>query len=125
MHVMAPYVDLSVASGSQIETSLCRQLAKLRLARNITQRELAEAAGLSIRTVKRLEAGKGVSLDTFLRVLIGLGIQGNLAALVPDPGVRPVERLQLEGRERRRARPSRRKSQPREWTWGVQNDSDE
>ena len=122
---MAPYVDLSVASGSQIETSLCRQLAKLRLARNITQRELAEAAGLSIRTVKRLEAGKGVSLDTFLRVLIGLGIQGNLAALVPDPGVRPVERLQLEGRERRRARPSRRKSQPREWTWGVQNDSDE
>ena len=99
-------LDFSVATSSQIEAALCGRLESIRLSRNMTQAQLAGEAGVSIRTIGRLEKGEGVSLDTFIRVLTALGIQSSLEALLPDPSVRPIERVGIGGRERKRARPS-------------------
>jgi len=117
--------DFTLASSGQIEVALCRRLEQIRLARNITQLQLANEAGLSLRTIGRLENGQGVSLDTFLRVLIELGVQQNLERLLPDPTVRPVERMGVSGRERRRARPSQSASESPKWTWGDDKNRDD
>ena len=111
-------VDFETATSAQIEAALCARLADIRLARNLTQAQLAAEAGVSLRTIGRLEQGEGTSLDTFLRVLIALRVQQNLVGLLPDPGVRPVERVGLGGRERRRARPRSSPGSPEPWTWG-------
>ena len=120
---MSYTIDFTLANSRQIGTALGRRIEQIRLARNITQPQLAQEAGISARTLRNVEKGGGVSFDTFIRVLIALGIQHNLETLLPDPSVRPVERVAL-GRERRRARPSRKGEKTPRWSWGdgVTND---
>ena len=115
---MAYKIDFSVATSDQIEAALCKRLETIRLSRNITQAQLAEEAGVSPRTIGRLEKGQGVSLDTFIRVLTALRIQQNLEALLPDPAVRPIERVGIGSGERKRARPAPIKRERPAWSWG-------
>lgn len=92
------------------------RLADIRLSRNLTQAQLANEAGVSLSSIKRLEAGQNTSLDTFLRVLRALGLTNHLATVLPDPTVRPVERVQRQGRQRQRARPGTAPPAAA-WTW--------
>lgn len=110
-------IDFSVATSTQIEAALCRRLESIRLSRNITQAQLAEEAGVSLRTVGRLEKGKGVSMDTFIRTLIALRIQQSLESLLPDPAVRPMERVGIGAAERKRARPVQPGEKLPAWSW--------
>ncbi len=114
---MAFKEDFQIASSEAIVASLCARVEATRLARNITRAELAQRSGVSIRTLARLEAGQSVSLNNFVRVLKALDLTDNLAYLLPDPSVRPIERASLRGKERQRARP-RRESPPEVWQWG-------
>ena len=115
---MSYKIDFSVAASDQIEVELCRRLETIRLSRNVTQEQLARQAGVSTRTIGRLEKGEGVSLDTFIRVMTALRIQQNLEALLPDPSVRPIERIGLGARERKRARPAPSSDKRSAWSWG-------
>lgn len=115
-------IDFGVATSAQIEGALCKRLARIRLSRNVTQAKLAEEAGVSPRTIGRLEKGAGVSLETFIRVMTALGIQQNLGVLLPDPAVRPIERIDVGGTERKRARPGRVGDGRPVWSWGDGED---
>ena len=116
-------IDFTIAQSKQIEVALCKQLKKIRLARNITQEKLAEEAGLSIRTVYTLEKGLGVSLDTFIRVLIALNIQYNLEVLLPDPEIKPIDLLKKKKKERKRARTESSRHKDIDWVWGDEKDN--
>ncbi len=122
---MSYKIDFSLATSNQIESALCKRLENIRLSRNVTQVQLAEEAGVSPRTIGRLEKGQGVSVDTFIRVLTALGIQQNLEALLPDPTVRPIERINVGGGERKRARPGLPTEKPEIWLWGDGKDDNE
>ena len=112
-------IDLSIATSNQIEKAVCKRIKDIRLTRNITQARLAEEAGVALRTIKRLEKGEGVTFNTFIRVLIALKIQQNLEGLLPDPSVRPMDRINLSGSERKRASLSQPQSEKVPWSWGV------
>jgi putative transcriptional regulator len=122
---MAYAIDFVTATSGQIETALCKRLESIRLSRNITQQQLAEEAGVSNRTIRRLEKGQGVSLDTFIRVLSALRIQHSLESLLPDPTVRPIERVGLGQEERKRARPAPVSKERPTWSWGDGEDDHE
>ncbi len=94
------------------------RLGHIRLSRNLTQAQLAEDAGTSPRTVKRLEAGENVSLDTFLSVLRALRLDSHLETFLPDPSIRPLERIKLSGQERQRASGRRITGPASAWAWG-------
>jgi transcriptional regulator with XRE-family HTH domain len=113
---MTPNIDYDVASVEALQADLGRRIEALRLGRNIQQAQLAREAGVARRTITRLESGQSVSLDTLLRVLRALGLAGRLATLLPEPSVRPVERVRLKSRERKRAS-ARREPAERTWTW--------
>jgi putative transcriptional regulator len=115
---MAYKIDFSIASSEQIEAALCERLEHIRLTKNLTQVQLAKEAGIALKTIGRMEKGAGISLDTFIRVLVALGIQDHLNALLPDPTVRPVERVQTGGMERKRARPKQIVAETKPWVWG-------
>lgn len=118
-------VDFSIGSSEQIAAALADRLKRIRLSRNLTQADLAKEAGVSTNTIGRLEASLGVSADTLIRVLTALGIQNRLEALLPDPTVRPVERVALGGRQRERARASVAVSEESGWAWGDAEDDDD
>ena len=97
------------------------RLAAARLARNLTQAGLAEAAGVGKRTVERLESGQvAARLSAFVRVCLVLGLADRLDALVPQPRPGPMELLNMQGRSRRRARGKGESANAGEaWTWGT------
>jgi transcriptional regulator with XRE-family HTH domain len=96
------------------------RLAGLRLARNLTQQQLAEQAGLGLRTVQRLELGAAATqLSGFIRVCRVLGLVENLETFIPLPAVSPMAQLKLAGRKRQRATGQRAvPGKPGKWTWG-------
>ncbi|MDP5052153.1 MAG: helix-turn-helix domain-containing protein [Congregibacter sp.] len=113
---MTHKMEFSTAPSDAIIEALCQRLDDIRLSRNISQADLANEAGVSRSTMTRLADGQTISLDSFVRVMMALKLTDHLAALLPDPGIRPVERVQLSGTERQRA--SRKTHQSSEWTWG-------
>jgi len=117
-------IDFATASSEQIEAALGERIERIRLTRNITQQQLADEAGVSLRTIRRLVKGEGVSLDTFIRVLSALRIQPNLELLLPDPTISPVERLRAQRRERLRARPDADAAAASPWSWADDETDD-
>lgn len=109
-------IDFSTGSSTAIIAALGERLEAIRLSRNIAQADLAREAGVSRSTMTRLADGQPVSLDSFVRVMQALQLSDHLAALLPDPTVRPVDRVRLSGSERQRA--SGKRASTTEWQWG-------
>lgn len=97
-------LEYRLANVDQIIADLGNRIAQVRLARNISQDDLAAKAGITRRTLSRLETGQGATLDTLVRVLLGLGLESHLEVMLPNPELQPVQRLARKGHERKRAR---------------------
>ena len=89
---------------------LGRRLALCRLDMALSQAALAFEAGISKRTLERIEAGKSVQFVSLVRALRALRLVENLEMLAPAGGPRPMDLLRMQGRQRRRAPPARRKA---------------
>lgn len=120
---MTHKIDFHSASSEQIIEALGQRLNAIRLSQNISQASLAREAGVSRSTLTRLADGKPVSLDSFIRVMLALKLTDQLKALLPDPSVRPVDRVRLDGSERQRAtsRPTKDSTDP--WVWADEDPS--
>jgi len=95
------------------------RLARLRLAKNLTQGQLAEQAGLGVRTVQRLELGTATQLAGFVRVCRVLGLVERFEALLPEEAASPMAQLKQQGRQRQRATGKKAAAgEPKKWTWG-------
>jgi transcriptional regulator with XRE-family HTH domain len=89
------------------------RLGRRRIDAGLTQAELAEEAGISKRTVERIEAGHSTDFVMLLRVLRVLELLETLDQLVPDLPQSPLVLLKSRGRARTRVGHSRR---PRDGT---------
>jgi len=85
-----------------VEAELGRRLRSLRLRRNLTQEQVAEAAVLSLNTIKALEAGKG-KLASLIAVLRELGALEELDNLLPEISISPLQLAKQQGKVRQRA----------------------
>jgi transcriptional regulator with XRE-family HTH domain len=95
------------------------RLAALRLARDLTQRQVAEEAGLGLRTVQRLEQGAAAThLSGFIRVCRVLGLVERLDTFIPEPPVSPMAQLQQQVHKRRRASGKKSAGALKKWSWG-------
>ena len=95
------------------------RMARIRLEMNLTQAQLAQQAGVSKRTVERLESG-GVAtqLSGFIRVCRVLDLIERFESLIPEPLPSPVAQLKLRGRTRKRASAPRiANPSPEKWKW--------
>jgi transcriptional regulator with XRE-family HTH domain len=99
------------------------RLERRRIEANLTQAQLAEEAGVSKRTLERIEAGVSTDFAMLIRVLRALELIEGLESLVPDLPQSPIALLKHKGRERQRVgRPRKGGSaappQPaRPWKW--------
>jgi transcriptional regulator with XRE-family HTH domain len=90
------------------ETELGRVLRELRLRQNIDQRQLAERADVALNAVKRLEAGKGSTITSLIKVLRALGREEWLDSLAPRVTVSPLLMFKAGRSVRQRASRSRK-----------------
>jgi len=89
------------------------RLERRRIDAGLTQAQLAEEAGVSKRTVERIEAGHSTDLVMLVRVLRVLQLLEGLDQSVPDLPQSPLMLLKGRGRARKRVGHSRR---PRDGT---------
>lgn len=66
-------MDLNFRKPGELVKLLCERLRKERLARQMTQAEVAARAGIGVNTVSNLEAGRNVAFETVIRVAMVLG----------------------------------------------------
>lgn len=85
-----------------VAQELGRRIEQLRLERNMTQQQVADAVGLSRVTYAKLEAGEAklVNLVAVLRVFDQLALLDNA---IPESVFSPLEQLKLQGKRRQRA----------------------
>lgn len=86
------------------------RLERRRIDAGLTQAQLAEEAGVSKRTVERIEAGDSTDFLMLLRVLRVLKLLEALDQLVPDLPQSPLMLLKSRGRTRQRVGQPRRPS---------------
>ncbi len=79
------------------------RIQRERLNQDMVQSDLARNAGLSRRTLQKLEAGQVCTLESLVRVLRALGRLNALDAFLPPAGINPLLLAKLRGRERKRA----------------------
>ncbi len=97
---------------------LGKRFAQRRLELQLSQEMLAEQAGVSKRSVERVEAGAATQISTMIRMLRVLELLDRLETLVPEAGVRPMDLLKLKGKARKRASSKKKSTDEVPWTWG-------
>jgi transcriptional regulator with XRE-family HTH domain len=99
--------DVLFMSPGELQAVFGKQLQDLRISKNLDQITTAEKAGISERALRNLEAGRGSSVETLVRVLKALDSLDGLRLLAPRPSVSPLALLRNAGAVRRRVRRSR------------------
>ncbi|MEI6313730.1 MAG: helix-turn-helix transcriptional regulator [Syntrophus sp. (in: bacteria)] len=91
-------------TAEEWEATLGRQLRDLRLRRNVDQRQLAEQAGVALNVVKNIEAGKGATVKSLVKVLRALGRVEWIDSLAPTVSISPLQMLKSKPSRQRASR---------------------
>jgi transcriptional regulator with XRE-family HTH domain len=97
------------ATVDELERLIGTHLRTLRIRRGLTQRQLAEHAGVSLSAVGNAEGGKGATVGTFVRLLKALGKADWLDTLAPQVSISPVQMLRSPKPRQRAYAPRRKK----------------
>jgi|SRR5271165_902498 len=93
------------ASPRSLRRLIGRRARHVRLASRRSQSDVARAAGVSLPTLRRFEAGANVNLDVLVRVAIALEADRDLRELFTPPDVQTIDEV-----FKRRALPMRGRS---------------
>jgi transcriptional regulator with XRE-family HTH domain len=92
---------ISFKTADEWEIELGQHLRNERLRRNIDQRQLALQAGIALNAVKNLEAGKGATVSSLIKVLRALERVEWIGSLAPAVSISPLQMLKSgPGRQR-------------------------
>lgn len=93
-----------------------QRLKDARIGFSLTQAQLAERSGVSLRTIANLESGHDITFGNLISILRALGLLSRLELIAPRPEVRPSA---LAAQKPKRQRVRRTDAQaPLSWKWG-------
>jgi|GEM_PF-1152748 len=81
-------------TADELEAALGASLKAMRLSRNISQKDLAERAGVGTTALKNLENGEGAKVATLVRVVRALGRESWLENAGPVATINPLALVQ-------------------------------
>lgn len=99
-------------------------LRQRRISKAWTQADLAREAGVSLRSISRIESGHSCDLSTFVRILDALSLLDRVnAVLYPQQDPIALAEQEQRGRERQRVRRSdKQEEQDGAFQWGIERD---
>ena len=92
----------NILSDNEIQRALGERVRALRLRKNFTQKELAQATMISLNAIKSMEAGRG-KLINLIAILRELGEIEQLDNFLPEVSISPIQLAKAQGKERKRA----------------------
>lgn len=95
-----------------------QRISMRRVELNLTQAALAKKAGVSKRTVERIEDGASAQMLSMIKVFRVLELMDRLDSMLPEPQPKPMDLLKQKGKVRVRA--SAKQPVPGSspgWTW--------
>jgi len=96
--------DIYTQADKVIIQRIGEKIKKTRLKQNITQMNLAEEAGISLSTLKKMENGEIASFDALLRMLRTLGLLDVLQPLIEEEQLSPNEYYELVNSANKKSR---------------------
>lgn len=96
--------DIYFLTDLDIAKRIGANLKSLRLRQNVTQSNLAESAGVSLSSLKKIENGDICSFDSFLRLLRTLRKLDVLQPLVDEEQLTPNEYWEFINNAKRKIR---------------------
>jgi transcriptional regulator with XRE-family HTH domain len=99
--------DFAFATQTEICLELANRLKQQRLASNLSQQELAARADVSLGTIRHLERAGQVTLESWVKVLMALGLVEALQPLFLATRPQSIAQMERDSRPPR-ARASRR-----------------
>ena len=81
----------------------------------ISQKDLENESGVSVRSISRLEQGASVQLESLIKILTALNLDANLDLLIPDQTKRPSFYLEDSRKPKQRVRKKERSNDNFKW----------
>ncbi|MEN8253983.1 MAG: helix-turn-helix transcriptional regulator [Verrucomicrobiota bacterium] len=94
---------LTLKTDAELLAGLAEKCRELRLRQNMSQQEVAERAGIALRTYRRFEQEGPISLERFVAVVRALNRLDELEGLLNPPPVRDLRDLDNRTPLRKRA----------------------
>ena len=112
-------MELYALTDNMILSKLGETMKRLRLERNVSQKELAQSAGVSISSVAAMERGESVSLKTLIPLLRALNSLDMLSDFFKEQEISPITYAkQLDGQKsRKRASATKNNNDKTESEW--------
>lgn len=82
----------------------------------VSQKDLEDESGVSVRSISRLEQGASIQLDSLIKILIALNLDGNIDLLIPDQTRRPS--FYLNDNEKTKQRVRKKVENVANFKWG-------
>lgn len=106
-------------SANAIIQLLGERIKAYRIEYPMTQKELADKSGVSVRSIQNFEHGGDIQLSNLIKIIKSMGLGDNFTMLVPDVSQKPS--MYLEKRKKKvRVRKVKEKTKTTETTfrWG-------
>lgn len=101
-----------IYANYKILEEIGRRIREYRIGLFLTQNELSEKTGVSVRTICNIERGKDTSFNNIISILQGLNLVNNLELLIPEN----KEYVYQETKEKKRYKKSLKDNST--WKWG-------
>ena len=92
------------------------RIKQYRVNAGVSQKELENASGVSIRSISRLEQGASVQLESLIKILSALNLDSNIDLLIPNQTKRPS--FYLNDNEKPKQRVRKKEENAGAFKWG-------
>ena len=86
-------INLYQKTWNEINNGIAERIVQLRKRKKITQKEIARRSGVSLGSVKRFEQSGEISLQSFTKIAIALGVDGELDTLFSEVPFASIEEV--------------------------------
>lgn len=86
-------ITLFQRTWKEIDTDIAKRMIRLRKRKKLSQRELAAKSGVSLGSLKRFEQSGEISLQSFTKLAIALGVEDELDNLFTGVPFESIEEV--------------------------------
>ena len=98
------------------QKSIGKRVKQYRINAGMTQQDLENKSGVSVRSISRLEQGASVQLESLIKILTAFNLESNIDLLIPDQTKRPSFYLKNNDKPKQRVR--KKTSDADRFKWG-------